>query len=188
MSLLCHLERSRGSSAGVVAPLSSRAQPFTCHLEHSRLLVISSAVERSAHRTVCNINRSLDYACGAPSASLGMTLLEMTTVRHRNAPVIVQSIPPVRQNGCSARHQGRRRREFTPVNDRASVPPATPQCARYHAPGYTATGALIAGQGSYPSTAKSSYSNAKISFLSGLIIIFGRGRGSRESWRATWSK
>ena len=140
MSLLCHLERSRGSSAGVVAPLSSRAQSRTCHLEHSRLLVISStvaylssraqsltchlersrllvissAVERSAHRTVCNIDRSLDYACGAPSASLGMTLLEMTTVRHHNAPVIVHVIPPVRQNGCSARHQGRRRREFTP--------------------------------------------------------------------------
>ena len=53
---------------------------------------------------------------------------------------------------------------------------------------HTATGALMAGQGSYPSRVKSSYRKSKTDLTSGLRIIRGSGRGSRVSWRATWSK
>ena len=53
---------------------------------------------------------------------------------------------------------------------------------------HTATGALMAGQGSYPSSVKSSYLKSNMLLTSGLICMVGSLRGSRESWSSTCSK
>lgn len=53
---------------------------------------------------------------------------------------------------------------------------------------YTATGALIAGCGSYPSIVKSSISKSKTDFTSGFNVSFGNGRGSRANCFSTCSK
>ncbi len=53
---------------------------------------------------------------------------------------------------------------------------------------HTATGALMAGQGSYPSSVKSSYLKSNTDLTSGFRRMTGSFRGSRDSCRATCSK